>query len=65
MSETLLKVRDLETHFKTPEGIVHAVNGVSFYIKEGETLGVVGESAFLPAPHPIAAREGGGRRSVI
>ena len=44
MSETLLKVRDLETHFKTPEGIVHAVNGVSFYIKEGETLGVVGES---------------------
>ncbi len=44
MSETLLKVRDLETHFKTPEGIVHAVNGVSFYINEGETLGVVGES---------------------
>ena len=44
MGESLLKVRNLETHFKTPEGIVHAVNGVSFYIKEGETLGVVGES---------------------
>ncbi len=40
----LLKVQDLETHFKTREGTVHAVNGVSFQLKEGETLGIVGES---------------------
>ena len=40
----ILDVRDLETVFKTDEGIVHAVNGVSFNLKEGETLGVVGES---------------------
>ena len=39
MGEPLLKVQGLETHFKTPEGTVHAVNGVSFHIKEGETLG--------------------------
>ena len=44
MSDFLLDVRGLETQFKTPEGIVHAVNGVSFTLKEGETLGVVGES---------------------
>jgi len=44
MIEHLLKVQNLETHFKTPEGIVHAVNGVSFKLNEGETLGVVGES---------------------
>lgn len=44
MVEQLLNVQNLETHFKTPEGTVHAVNGVSFYLKEGETLGVVGES---------------------
>jgi len=40
----LLKVQDLETHFRTREGTVHAVNGVSFHLKEGETLGIVGES---------------------
>ncbi|HEX7432666.1 MAG TPA: ABC transporter ATP-binding protein, partial [Anaerolineaceae bacterium] len=41
---SILKVEDLVTRFKTPEGIVYAVNGVSFELKEGETLGVVGES---------------------
>jgi oligopeptide transport system ATP-binding protein len=44
MVEQLLNVQNLETQFKTPEGIVHAVNGVSFTLTEGETLGVVGES---------------------
>jgi len=44
MSDLLLDIKGLETQFKTPEGIVHAVNGVSFGLKEGETLGVVGES---------------------
>ncbi len=44
MPELILDVQGLETQFKTPEGIVHAVNGVSFKLKEGETLGVVGES---------------------
>ena len=44
MPEHLLEVERLETQFKTQQGIVHAVNGVSFYLKEGETLGVVGES---------------------
>ncbi len=44
MSDLLLDVHGLETQFKTQQGIVHAVNGVSFSLKEGETLGVVGES---------------------
>jgi oligopeptide transport system ATP-binding protein len=44
MPELILDVQGLETTFRTPEGVVHAVNGVSFDLKEGETLGVVGES---------------------
>ncbi|HHX08229.1 MAG TPA: ABC transporter ATP-binding protein [Chloroflexi bacterium] len=44
MTYDLLDVHNLETRFKTPEGVVHAVNGVSFKLNEGETLGVVGES---------------------
>ena len=44
MPAPLLDVKGLETEFKTPDGIIHAVNGVSFSLEEGETLGLVGES---------------------
>jgi peptide/nickel transport system ATP-binding protein len=42
--EILLKVDNLHTHFHLHEGIVKAVNGVSFAIKRGQTLGIIGES---------------------
>ncbi|NJD58608.1 MAG: peptide ABC transporter ATP-binding protein [Anaerolineales bacterium] len=40
----ILEVIDLKTRFHIAEGTVHAVNGVSFHLNEGETIGVVGES---------------------
>lgn len=44
MSDVLLEVKDLKKYFETPKGMLQAVDGVSFTVERGKTLGIVGES---------------------
>lgn len=44
MEQPLLRIQNLQTYFNTSLGVVHAVDGVSFDVKRGETVGLVGES---------------------
>ena len=44
MADNILEIKDLVKYFKSPRGTVHAVDGVTFSIERGRTLGVVGES---------------------
>ncbi len=44
MADKILEVKNLKKHFKTPKGMLHAVDGIDFSIERGKTLGVVGES---------------------
>jgi oligopeptide transport system ATP-binding protein len=50
----VLQVEGLTTQFATDEGLVHAVNGISYSLKEGETLGVVGESGCGKTVHALS-----------
>ena len=52
--EPLLEIKDLKTRFYTEDGIVNAVNGVSYKMEQGELLGVVGESGCGKSVHALS-----------
>jgi oligopeptide transport system ATP-binding protein len=52
--EELLQINDLTTRFYTEDGVVYAVNGVSYTLEEGEVLGVVGESGCGKSVHALS-----------
>ncbi len=54
MEQPLLEIKDLRVTFHTDDGIVHAVNGVSYSIEKGEVLGVVGESGCGKSVHALS-----------
>jgi oligopeptide transport system ATP-binding protein len=54
LAETLLQIENLTTKFHTDDGTVNAVNGISYSLKEGETLGVVGESGCGKSVHALS-----------
>ena len=71
MAEVVLEVKDLNTSFRTDDGIVQAVSGVSFALEKGQTLGVVGESGsgksvtFLTVMGLVDLRQATVRGSVL
>ena len=49
MPEPIIEIKDYSLNFKTFDGTYHALSDVNLSVRPGETLGIVGESALLPA----------------
>ena len=53
----ILKIEDLVIQYDTDSGCVHALNGLSLTLREGETLGLVGETGMQSLESPVRAKQ--------